>query len=49
LRTLNGIDQTELRFHDAGMRLRSAKFDAYGAMEVDQILNGEIANAAVNR
>ena len=49
LRTLDGIDQPELRFDDAGMRLRAAEFDADCAMKIDEILDGEVANAAVNR
>jgi hypothetical protein len=31
------------------MRLRSAEFDADSTMELDQILNSEIADATVNR
>src|SRR5437762_1520246 len=48
LRTLDGVHQTELRFDDAGMRLRSSEFETHCAMEIDEVLNGEIANAAVS-
>ena len=48
LGSLDGVDQSELRFHHAGVRLRSAEFDAHCAMEIDQILNGEIAGPAVS-
>ncbi len=49
LRPLDGIDETELRFDYARMCLRSSELDAHCAMEIDQVLNGEITNAAVNR
>jgi len=50
LRTLDGVDETELRFDDAGMRLRSAELGTHRAMEIDEILNGEVARrAAVSR
>jgi hypothetical protein len=48
LRTLNGIDEAELRFDDAGMRLRPSEFKTHCAMQIDEILNGEISNAAVS-
>ncbi len=48
LRTLDGVDETELRFDDAGMRLRSSEFETHCAMEIDEVLNGEIPNAAVS-
>ena len=46
LRTLNRVEQAELRFDDARLRLRAAELGADGAMKLDQILNAEIANAA---
>jgi hypothetical protein len=46
LRTLDGVDETELRFDDARMRLRSAKLGTDGAMEIDEILNRQVASAA---
>jgi hypothetical protein len=49
LRTLNGVDQSELRLDDAWMRLRTAEFGADRPMKIDEILNRQIANAAVSR
>ena len=49
LRALHGVDQTELRFDDAGMRLRSAEFGADRAMQVDEVLYRQITNAPVSR
>jgi hypothetical protein len=49
LRPLNGVDQTELRFDDAGMRLRAAKLGADCPMKIDEVLYRQIANAAVSR
>jgi hypothetical protein len=49
LRSLDGVDQSELRIDDPWMRLRAAKFDADRAMKIDEILDGEISDAAVNR
>jgi hypothetical protein len=49
LRPLNGVDQSELRFDDAGMGLRAAELRADRAMKIDEILNRQIANAAVSR
>jgi len=49
LGTLDGVDQTELRFDDAGMRLVAAELRADGAMEVDEVLDGEVADSAVSR
>jgi hypothetical protein len=48
LRTLHSVDETKLRFDDAGMRLVASEFEAHCAMEIDEILNGEIPNAAVS-
>jgi hypothetical protein len=45
---LHRVDQTELRFDDAGMRLVSAEFDRDRPVEVDDVLDAEIADA-VNR
>ena len=49
LRTLDGVDQSELRLDHAGMGLRAAELDAYGAVKIDQVLNGQVTNAAVSR
>ena len=49
LRPLNRVDQSELRFDDSGMGLRAAELRADRAMKVDEVLNGQIANAAVSR
>ena len=49
LRTLHGVDQTELRLHDAGVCGGAAEFRADCAMQLDQILDREITNAAVSR
>jgi len=49
LRALDGVDQSELRLDHAGMCLRAAEFNAHCAMKIDEILDGEIANAAVSR
>jgi hypothetical protein len=46
---LHCVDETELRLYDTGVSGGAAKFSADRAMQLDQILNGEIANAAVNR
>ena len=48
LRPLDGVDETELRFDNSGMRLIASEFETHGAMEIDEILNGEIPNAAVS-
>jgi hypothetical protein len=48
LRPLHGVDESELRFDDARMRLRSAKLEADRAVKIDEVLNGEIPNAAVS-
>jgi hypothetical protein len=48
LRTLDGVDETELRFDDARMRLVASEFETHGAMKIDEILNREIPNAAVS-
>ena len=50
LRTLNGVDETELRLDDAGMCGRSTEFRADRAVNLDQILDGEVArSSAVSR
>ena len=46
LRTLDGVEQSELRIDDAGMRLIAAELHADGAMQFDQILNAEVSRAA---
>ena len=48
LRTLNGVEKSELRFDDAGLRLVAAELRADRAMEIDEVLNGQIADAAVS-
>jgi len=48
LRSLDGVDQSELRVDHAGMRLRAAEFDTDRAMKIDEILNRQIASAAVS-
>ena len=48
LRTLHGIEQSELRLDDTGLRLRASEFRADRAMQFDEILNGEITDAAVS-
>src|SRR5207237_164087 len=45
LRTLHRIDQTELRFDDAGLRLIAAELGADRAMQLDEILDAEVTNA----
>jgi len=49
LRALNSIEKPELRLDDAWLRLIAAELRADCAMQIDEILNGEIANAAVSR
>jgi len=49
LRTLHGVEQPELRFDHAGMRLGSAELGRDGAMQIDEVLNREVTNAAVSR
>src|SRR5438309_11516112 len=49
LRALHGVDQTELRLDDAGMRGGAAELRADRAMQLNQILDGEISDAAVSR
>lgn len=48
LRALHGVDQPELRLDDTGLRLISAELGADGLVQVDEILNGQIANTAVS-
>jgi len=48
LRTLHGVDEPELRLDDARMRLRASELNADCAMKIDEVLNGEVADAAVN-
>jgi len=43
---LHGVEQTELRFDDAGMRLIAAELDADRAMQLNQVRNAEVARAA---
>ena len=49
LRTLNGVEKSELRFDDARLRLIAAELRADCAMQIDEILNRQIAYAAVSR
>jgi hypothetical protein len=49
LRALHGADETELRLDHAGMRLIAAELRGDGAMQLDDVLDAEIANAAVSR
>ncbi|HWW61083.1 MAG TPA: hypothetical protein VN181_06940 [Thermoanaerobaculia bacterium] len=46
LRALDGVEETELRVDDAGVRLIAAELEADGFVQVDEILNREITNAA---
>ena len=46
---LDGIEQAELRLHHAWMGLVATEFRAHRAMQLDEILNGEVVHAAVNR
>ena len=48
LRTLHRVEQSELRFDDARLRLIAAELRADGAMKLDEVLDGEIANAALS-
>ena len=49
MRALDGVEKAELRFDDARLRLRSAELRAHRAVQVDEILNRQIASAAVSR
>src|SRR5436305_5559760 len=49
LRSLDGVEQSELRVDDAGMRLIAAKLDADRAMQFDQVSDAEVSSAAVSR
>jgi hypothetical protein len=46
LRALNGADETELRLDDARLRGVPAELRGDGLVQVDQILNGQVARAA---
>lgn len=45
LRALNSIEKTELRLDDARLRLIAAELRADCAMQIDEILNGEVTDA----
>ena len=45
----HGVEEAELRFDDAGMRLIAAELHADGAMQFDQVGNAEVARAGVSR
>ena len=45
LRALHGVEETELRLDDAGMRLVAAELGGDGAMQIDEVLNREIPDA----
>ena len=49
LGALNGVEKSELRFDDAWLRLMAAELRADCAMQIDEILNRQIAYAAVSR
>ena len=49
LRTLDGVEEPELRVDDTRVRGVSAEFGADGLVELDDVLNGEVAKAAVSR
>ena len=49
LRTLDGIEQTELRLDHAWVRLVSAEFGRDCLVQVDHVLNAEVAHACVSR
>ena len=49
LGTLNGVEKSELRFDDAGLRLIAAELRADCAMKIDEILDRQVAYAAVSR
>lgn len=49
LRALDGVEQTELRLDDARMRGVSAEFGADGFVQLDDVLDRKVANAAVSR
>lgn len=48
LRALHGVDQSELRLDHTRMRLGAAELGADRAVQIDEILHGEVANAAVS-
>ena len=49
LRPLHRVEKSELRIDDAGMRLRATEFRADRAVQFDDVLHRQIANAPVNR
>ena len=46
---LHRVEEAELRFDDSRLRLMAAELRAHRTMQFDEILNGEITNAAVSR
>jgi hypothetical protein len=49
LRPLHGVEQAELRFDDAGLRLVAAELNADRAMQLDQVRDAEVSRAALSR
>ena len=49
LRALHGGEQAVLMFHNAGLSGRSTELRRYRLVELDQILDGQVACAAVSR
>ena len=49
LRTLNRVHESELRLDETGEGLAPAELRRHRAMQLDQLLNTEVANPAVSR
>ena len=46
---LHGVDEAELRLHDAGVSLAAAELRADGLVQIHDVLHREVADAAVSR
>lgn len=48
LRTLDRIDQAELRLDDAGVRLMTAKLGGNRAVKLNHVLGSQVANSGIS-
>ena len=49
LRPLHGVHEAELRVDHAGVRLRAAELRGDGAVQLDDVLHRQVADATVSR
>jgi hypothetical protein len=49
LRPLHGIQESESRIDDARVRPIAAELDADGAMQLDDVLNGQVMDGVFSR